>query len=128
MRRIITYGTFDTLHFGHINILRQAAQQGAHLTVGISTDRFNLVKGKQAFHNYVTRALNVGALRYVDCIIPETSWLQKISDITEYKIDALVMGSDWEGKFDFLKNACEVIILPRTEGISSTILKEIINK
>ena len=119
VKRVITYGTFDMLHYGHINILRRAKEMGDYLVVVLSTDEFNWnSKQKQVLE----------AIRYVDLVIPENNWDQKISDVQDYKIDTFVMGSDWEGKFDFLKDYCEVVYLPRTEGISTTQIKEDLNK
>src|SRR5699024_9210727 len=118
MKKVITYGTFDLLHHGHINILRRAKEMGDHLTVAISSDEFNAIKGKKAYYNYETRKMILEAIRYVDKVIPEHEWEQKIRDVKEHNIDVFVMGNDWEGKFDFLKDYCEVVYLPRTEGIS----------
>src|SRR5690625_3683281 len=120
MKKVITYGTFDLIHPGHINILRRARELGDYLIVGLSTDEFNKTKNKQAFHNYESRKYIVESIRYVNQIIPEKNWEQKINDIKKYEIDLLVMGDDWQGKFDHLKNHCEVVYLPRTEGISTT--------
>ena len=124
MKRILTYGTFDLLHYGHIEILRRAKALGDYLIVAVSTDEFNDIKGKKAYHNYETRKKMLESIRYVDLVIPEKDWDQKINDVKEYKVDTFVMGSDWEGKFDFLKDYCEVVYLPRTEGISTTKIKE----
>lgn len=124
MKKIITYGTFDLLHYGHINLLRRARALGDHLTVAVSTDEFNLGKGKVCAYPYKERACIVEAIKYVDCVIPEISWEQKIKDIQECEIDVFVIGDDWEGKFDFLKEYCEVVYLPRTEGISTTQIKK----
>lgn len=124
MRKVITYGTFDLLHKGHVNILRRAKEQGDHLTVVLSSDEFNALKGKKAYTSYEDRKFILEAIRYVDRVIPETTWEQKISDVVDNEIDIFVMGHDWEGKFDFLKEYCEVLYLPRTEGISTTKIKE----
>ena len=126
MKRILTYGTFDLLHFGHIEILRRAKSLGEYLVVAVSTDEFNNMKNKKAYHNYETRKKMLEAIRYVDLVIPESDWKQKRNDIIEYKIDKVVMGSDWEGNdnFECLKDICEVVYLPRTEGISTTKIKE----
>lgn len=126
MRRILTYGTFDLLHYGHIRILQRAKAQGDYLVVAVSTDEFNAIKGKKAYHNYETRKQMLEAIRYVDLVIPENDWNQKRNDVIEYKIDEVVMGSDWEGneKFEILKDLCEVTYLPRTEGISTTKIKK----
>ncbi|EHU5038006.1 glycerol-3-phosphate cytidylyltransferase, partial [Enterococcus faecalis] len=103
MKKILTYGTFDLLHYGHINLLKKAKQQGDYLIVGLSTDAFNLEKKKQSYFSYEKRKQLLEAIRYVDLVIPETSWKQKVSDIAEFKIDTLVMGDDWQGAFDFLE-------------------------
>lgn len=126
MKRILTYGTFDLLHFGHIEILRRAKQLGDYLIVAVSTDEFNKIKGKKAYHNYETRKKMLEAIRYVDLVIPEKNWEQKRNDVLEYKVDTVVMGSDWVGNenFECLKDICEVIYLPRTEGISTTKIKK----
>jgi len=129
MKKVITYGTFDLLHWGHINVLRRAKELGDHLTVAISTDEFNAGKDKKAFYSYEHRKLILEAVRYVDEVIPEKTWDQKVQDVAKHNIDVFVMGDDWEGKFDFLKEQCEVIYLPRTEGISTTqIKKDLMNK
>ncbi len=124
MKKVLTYGTFDLLHHGHINILRRAKEMGDHLTVAISSDEFNAIKGKKAYYNYETRKMILEAIRYVDQVIPEHEWEQKIKDVKEHNIDVFVMGNDWEGKFDFLKDYCEVVYLPRTDGISTTKIKQ----
>ena len=124
MRRVITYGTFDLLHYGHINLLRRARQYGDYLIVGLSTDEFNWnEKQKKCYFSYDKRKALLEAIRYVDLVIPEENWEQKIADVKEYHVDTFVMGDDWEGKFDFLKDYCEVIYLPRTPEISSTQIK-----
>lgn len=125
MRKVITYGTFDLLHAGHINLLRRAKELGDYLIVVVSTDEFNWEqKQKKCYFTYEERKKLVEAVRYVDLVIPETSWEQKINDVKEYHVDTFVMGDDWKGKFDFLKDYCEVVYLPRTEGISTTKIKE----
>lgn len=123
MKRVLTYGTYDMLHIGHIHLLRRAKELGDHLIVGISTDEFNQLKDKTSFHPYQDRKMIVESIKYVNEVIPETNWDQKISDIQNYHVDIFVMGDDWEGKFDFLKEYCEVIYLPRTEWVSTTLLK-----
>ena len=126
MKRILTYGTFDLLHYGHINLLKRAKALGDYLVVAVSTDSFNELKGKKAYHNYETRKMMLEAVRYVDLVIPEETWEQKIDDVKKYDIDVVVMGSDWAGsdRFDYLKDYCEVVYLPRTEGVSTTKIKE----
>ena len=123
MKKVITYGTFDLLHVGHINLLRRAKELGDYLVVAISTDEFNAIKNKKAYYSFEDRKQILEAVKYVDKVIPENTWEQKIKDVTENNIDIFVMGHDWEGKFDFLKDYCEVIYLPRTEGISTTKIK-----
>ena len=124
MKKVITYGTFDLLHWGHINILKRAKELGDHLTVALSSDEFNAIKNKQAYHTYDNRKMILEAIRYVDEVIPEHDWDQKIRDVVDHNIDIFVMGDDWEGKFDFLKDYCEVVYLPRTVGISTTNIKK----
>ena len=124
MKKVITYGTFDLLHVGHINLLRRAKELGDYLLVAISTDEFNALKNKKAYYSYEDRKTILEAIKYVDEVIPENNWEQKIKDVQDNDIDIFVMGHDWEGKFDFLKDYCEVIYLPRTEGISTTKIKE----
>ncbi|MBC5628052.1 glycerol-3-phosphate cytidylyltransferase [Clostridium sp. NSJ-6] len=128
MKKVITYGTFDLLHYGHINILKRARELGDYLVVAISSDEFNKLKNKKAYFSYEERKLMVEAIRYVDEVIPENTWEQKIEDVKEHNIDVFVMGDDWEGKFDFLKDYCEVVYLPRTEGISTTQIKAELKK
>ena len=125
MKRILTYGTFDLLHYGHIEILRRAKALGDYLVVALSTDEFNESKGKIAYHSYDTRKKMLEAIRYVDLVIPENNWEQKANDVTEYHIDTVVMGSDWAGsdKFDYLKDYCEVVFLERTPCVSTTMIK-----
>ncbi|MFD2867760.1 glycerol-3-phosphate cytidylyltransferase [Kurthia sp. 3B1D] len=123
MKTVLTYGTFDLLHVGHINLLRRAKALGDKLIVAISTDEFNAMKHKQAYYPFEQRKQILEAIRYVDLVIPEENWEQKISDVQKYDVDTFVMGHDWEGEFDFLKEYCEVIYLPRTDGISTTKVK-----
>lgn len=123
MKKVLTYGTFDLLHYGHINLLRRAKQLGDYLVVGLSTDEFNQLKNKKSFFPYDKRKMMLEAIKYVDEVIPETSWDQKLSDVKKHNIDVFVMGDDWEGKFDYLKDYCEVIYLPRTKDISTTDIK-----
>ncbi|MED6081648.1 glycerol-3-phosphate cytidylyltransferase [Listeria monocytogenes] len=124
MKKVITYGTFDLLHWGHIHLLKRAKALGDYLIVAISSDEFNRIKRKEAYHSYEHRKLIIEAIRYVDEVIPENNWEQKRDDIEKYGIDVFVMGDDWEGEFDFLKDVCEVVYLPRTEGISTSQIKD----
>lgn len=128
MKRVLTYGTFDLLHTGHINILRRAKEYGDYLVVAISTDEFNALKGKKAYYSFEQRKAILEAIRYVDEVIPENNWEQKVEDVKKHDIDVFVMGDDWEGDFDFLKDQCEVIYLPRTAGISTTQIKKDLNR
>ncbi|EOP34969.1 MULTISPECIES: glycerol-3-phosphate cytidylyltransferase [Bacillus cereus group] len=123
MKRILTYGTFDLLHYGHINLVRRAKDLGDYLMVGLSTDEFNALKGKESYFKFEERKMLLESIRYVDLVISENTWEQKIEDIIKYEIDVFVMGDDWEGKFDFLKEYCEVVYLPRTEDVSTTQIK-----
>ena len=122
-KTILTYGTFDFLHVGHIRLLQRAKALGDFLIVGLSTDEFNLVKHKSAFIPYDQRKEILESIKYVDLVIPEDSWEQKIADVKDHRVDTFVMGDDWEGEFDFLTDYCQVVYLPRTEDISSTGLK-----
>ena len=122
-KRILTYGTFDYLHIGHINILRRAKALGDYLVVGLSTDEFNWLKHKQSHSSFDERKAIVESIRYVDLVIPEMNWEQKPDDIRKHSIDVFVMGDDWAGKFDDLGELCEVVYLPRTQNISTTIIK-----
>ena len=127
MKRVITYGTFGLLHYGHINLLRRAREQGDYLIVVLSTDEFNWKeKQKKCYFEYDKRKQLLEAIRYVDLVIPENSWEQKINDVKEFRIDKFVMGDDWAGKFDFIENEtdAEVIYLPRTPEISTTQIKK----
>jgi len=124
MKKVITYGTFDLLHTGHVNILRRAKALGDYLIVAISSDEFNAGKDKKAYYPFEQRKAILEAIRYVDEVIPEENWEQKKTDIKDHDIDVFVMGDDWEGEFDFLKDQCEVVYLPRTEGISTTQIKK----
>jgi glycerol-3-phosphate cytidylyltransferase len=125
MKRILTYGTFDLLHHGHIRILQRAKALGDYLVVAVSTDEFNASKGKEAFHDYALRKEVLESVRYVDLVIPESSWEQKISDVQRYEIDVVVMGDDWadSDRFDYLKDYCELVFLPRTKDVSTTEIK-----
>ena len=126
MKRVITYGTFDLLHYGHINLLKRAREMGDYLVVALSTDEFNWnMKNKKCYFNYEQRKQLLEAVRYVDRVIPEESWEQKRTDMHEYDIDTFVIGDDWEGKFDFLKEeGVNVVYLTRTPEISTTKIKE----
>lgn len=126
MKRILTYGTYDLLHYGHIRLLKRAKELGDYLIVAVSTDEFNAIKNKKAYHNYDTRKKMLEAIRYVDLVIPENTWEQKIDDVKKYEVDTVVMGSDWVGNenFEKLKLYCEVVYLDRTEGISTTKIKK----
>ena len=128
MKKVITYGTFDLLHYGHNNLLQRAKALGDYLIVAVSSDEFNRQKGKVCYFSYEERKRMVEALRCVDLVIPEESWDQKISDVREFRVDTFVMGDDWKGKFDFLKDYCEVVYLPRTPEISTTKIKQDISK
>lgn len=130
MKRVITYGTFDLLHYGHINLLRRAKALGDYLIVALSTDEFNWnEKSKKTYFSYEKRKSLLESIRYVDLVIPEENWEQKKTDIHEYQVDVFAMGDDWEGKFDFLKEeGAEVIYLPRTPEISTTQIKTDLGK
>lgn len=127
MKKVITYGTYDLLHVGHINLLRRARELGDYLIVVLSTDEFNAVKHKTAYYPYEARKIILESIRYVDEVLPEYNWEQKIKDVVDNQVDVFVMGDDWEGQFDFLKDYCEVVYLPRTEGISTTKIKKDLN-
>lgn len=123
-RTVITYGTFDLFHVGHLRLLQRAKELGERLIVAVSTDEFNQVKGKKCIIPYAQRVEIVQNIRCVDLVIPENTWDQKARDVRDHHVDTFVMGSDWKGKFDFLSNACEVVYLERTSDISSTSLKQ----
>ena len=123
MKKVITYGTYDLLHRGHINLLKRAKAMGDFLVVALSSDEFNSVKNKKAFYSYEERKLVLEAIRYVDLVIPEHTWEQNEQDIIDHEISVFVMGDDWDGKFDYLSKRCEVIYLPRTDGVSTTQIK-----
>jgi glycerol-3-phosphate cytidylyltransferase len=125
---VLTYGTFDMFHIGHLNLLQRLKSLGDKLIVAVSTDEFNTIKGKKTIIPYDQRASIVGAIKYVDMVIAENNWEQKIDDIKKYNVSIFAMGNDWDGKFDFLQEHCEVIYLPRTEDISSTDLKKQLKK
>lgn len=128
LKKVITYGTYDLLHWGHVNLLKRARELGDHLTVALSTDDFNRRKHKSSYHGYEERKLILESIKYVDQVIPETNWEQKIEDVKNLGIDVFVIGDDWEGEFDFLKDYCEVVYLPRTEGISTSLIKKDLSK
>jgi glycerol-3-phosphate cytidylyltransferase len=123
MVKVITYGTFDTFHYGHIELLRRAKEMGDYLIVGLSTDEFNELKGKTSKFSYWKRKQWLEGIRYIDEIIPEENWQQKYEDIEKYNINIFVMGDDWRGKFDDID--CDVKYLDRTPGVSSTDIKKI---
>ena len=123
MKKVITYGTFDLFHFGHLRLLQRAKALGDYLVVAVSSDEFNAIKGKKCTYPYEHRAKIVEAIKYVDEVIPEHKWEQKIDDVQKHNIDIFVMGDDWKGKFDFLKDYCKVVYLERTKDISTTELK-----
>lgn len=123
MKKVLTYGTFDLLHKGHVHLLQRARALGDYLIVGVSTDTFNALKGKAAYTSWEDRKFILEALSCVDEVIPESHWEQKIEDIKEKEVDLFVMGEDWTGEFDFLQNYCEVIYLSRTKGTSTTKIK-----
>lgn len=125
-KRVITYGTFDLFHIGHLNLLKRLKDIGDYLIVGVSTDEFNAGKGKRSFFSFEERFEIIKSIRYVDMVVPEVSWEQKKDDIKKYNVDIFAIGNDWEGKFDFLREYCEVVYLPRTEGVSSTELRNIL--
>ena len=130
MKRVITYGTFDLLHYGHINLLKRAKALGDYLIVALSTDEFNWIeKQKKCYFSYEQRKNLLEAIRYVDLVIPEESWEQKKKDVHEYHVDVFVIGNDWEGIFDFLREeGVDVIYLPRTPEISITEIKRELRK
>ena len=125
---VLTYGTFDMFHIGHLNLLNRLKSLGDKLIVAVSTDEFNSIKGKKTLIPFEQRALIVQNIKCVDMVISEENWEQKIYDIKKYNVDIFAIGDDWQGKFDFLKNHCEVIYLPRTQNISTTELKKELNK
>src|SRR5699024_8396701 len=127
MKKVITYGTFDLLHTGNINILRRAREYGVYLIVAISSDEFIAIKGKEAYYTFEQLKAILEVIRYVDEVIPEHKWEQKVEDVQKHDVDVFVMGDDCEGKFDFLIDYCEVVYLPRTVGISTTKIKTDLN-
>ena len=125
-KTVLTYGTFDLFHYGHVEILRRAKSLGDRLVVGLSTDEFNLLKGKKCEFSFEKRKRMLESIEYVDLVIPENEWEQKVDDVTKNNVDIFVMGDDWRGKFDFLSEYCQVHYFERTEGISTTKLKSIL--
>lgn len=123
---VLTYGTFDLLHYGHLELLRRAHNYGTKLIVGLSTDEFNKIKGKQSVHSFEKRKELLESLSFVSTVFPEKDWNQKVNDIKKYNVDIFIMGDDWKGKFDNLSSYCKVEYLPRTDGISTTALKALI--
>lgn len=123
-KKIITYGTFDMFHIGHLRLLKRLSQMADEVIVAVSTDEFNTLKGKKTLIPFEQRAEIVEAISFVDLVIPEHCWEQKKDDIEKYDIDIFAIGDDWKGKFDYLNQYCEVVYLPRTQDISSTYLKE----
>ena len=130
MTRVLTYGTYDLLHWGHIRLLKRAREQGDYLVVALSTEEFNEGKGKKTYHDFETRKAMLEAVRYVDLVIPEERWDQKVDDVELLQIDKVVMGGDWAGdpRFELLRDHCEVVYLDRTEGVSTTKIKEDLGK
>lgn len=130
MTRVLTYGTYDLLHWGHIRLLKRAREQGDYLVVALSTEEFNEGKGKKTYHDFETRKAMLEAVRYVDLVIPEERWDQKVDDVKLLQIDKVVMGGDWEGdpRFEILRDHCDVVYLDRTEGVSTTKIKEDLGK
>lgn len=122
-KKVITYGTFDLFHMGHLNLLKKLAEMADEVVVGVSTDEFNLLKGKKTVIPFEQRAAIVGSIRYVSKVLPEKTWEQKETDVRDNSIDLFAIGDDWRGEFDNLKQYCDVVYLPRTEGVSTTGLK-----
>ncbi|MDO6775859.1 glycerol-3-phosphate cytidylyltransferase [Shewanella sp. 10N.286.52.C2] len=123
MKTIITYGTFDLFHFGHVRLFQRLSKMCDQLIVGVSTDEFNALKGKAAFFSYQQRVEIVAACKYVSKVIPEHNWQQKSADVSRFDVDIFAIGDDWQGEFDFLKSQCEVMYLTRTDDISTTEIK-----
>ena len=126
-KRILTYGTFDMFHIGHLNLLKRLKEKGDYLVVAVSTDEFNKKKNKHSIIPFEQRKEIVEAIKYVDLVIPENTWEQKKEDIKKYNIDLLIMGDDWKGKFDYLKEYCNVEYIPRTKDISTTKIKKVLS-
>ncbi|AHK78906.1 glycerol-3-phosphate cytidylyltransferase [Ectothiorhodospira haloalkaliphila] len=127
MPTVITYGTFDLFHAGHVRLLKRLKRLGTRLVVGCSTDEFNGIKGKSTIMPYEQRVEILTACRYVDAVFPEQSWGQKPEDIVREKADIFAMGDDWSGQFDDLSNLCQVVYLSRTKDISTTEIKQLVN-
>ncbi|WP_318074028.1 MULTISPECIES: adenylyltransferase/cytidyltransferase family protein [unclassified Vibrio] len=123
MGRIITYGTFDLFHVGHVRLLKRLKELGKELYVGISSDEFNEIKGKTSFFSFEERAEIVSSCKYVDFVFKEDNWEQKVDDVVKYNADIFAIGDDWKGEFDFLEDKCRVVYLPRTKDISTTKIK-----
>jgi glycerol-3-phosphate cytidylyltransferase len=128
MKKVITYGTFDLLHIGHVRLLERLRSLGDHLIVGVSTDEFNALKGKRSVFGYEDRAEIVRSIRHVDEVIPEHNWEQKRTDIVKHGASIFAIGADWRGRFDDLHDVCEVVYLDRTEGISTTSIRETLER
>lgn len=126
MKRVLTYGTYDAFHWGHMLMLQRAREMGDWLGVGLSTDEFNAIKGKQSLLNYAERENILRGIKYIDLIFPETCWEQKREDVIKYRADIFVISDDWQGKFDYLSDLCKVIYIPRTPIISSSLIKHLI--
>ncbi|MCP5416279.1 MAG: glycerol-3-phosphate cytidylyltransferase [Chromatiaceae bacterium] len=126
MTTVLTYGTFDLFHVGHVRLLKRISEFGDHLIVACSTDEFNALKGKKSIFSYAERAEILMSCKYVSQVIPEENWEQKIEDVKKYRVDVFAMGDDWAGKFDFLQDYTRVVYLPRTEGVSTTQVKEVV--
>ena len=124
-RTLITYGTFDLFHVGHVRLLKRIKERGDKLIVAVSTDEFNLLKGKKTIIPFDQRVEIVKAIRYVDKVIPENNWEQKRNDIKKYNVDEFVMGDDWKGKFDDLKDLCDMTYMPRTKDTSTSLKKSL---
>ena len=127
-KTVITYGTFDMFHIGHLKLLKRLKKMGTKLIVAVSSDEFNLSKGKTTIIPYKQRMQIVKSIKYVDKVIVENDWDQKVKDIKKYDVDLFVMGHDWEGKFDELKKHCKVKYIPRTKKISSSKIKKVLGK
>jgi glycerol-3-phosphate cytidylyltransferase len=124
MKKVITYGTFDLFHLGHLELLRRAKGLGNFLVVAVSTDEFNVKKGKNCIYPFEHRIKIVEAIKYVDKVIPENNWEQKRNDILSNNIQIFTIGDDWKGEFDELEDICDIIYIDRTKGISTNNLKD----